>query len=133
MAQLSEMQKQLELMRSSPIYGTSISPPSSPSLPTNLSGLHPQGAAVLVSPADTTLKADKIVIPDAVAGSTAIADQRCRVIEVGPLAWEKEGRPRAKAGDIVLVTKYAGFIAAGKDGRLYRLVNATDIFCTVEE
>jgi co-chaperonin GroES (HSP10) len=120
-------------MRQSTAYETLNSEQSKQSSPTNTSGLRPRGAAVLVIPADTTLKAERIVIPESVAGSTAIADQRVRIIEVGPLAWEKEAMPRALVGQIVLVTKYAGMLAPGADGKLYRLVNDKDIFCTVEE
>lgn len=59
-------------------------------------------------------------------------DNRARVIETGPSAWHDEPSPRAVAGDIVLVTKFAGFMAVGpKDGKPYRLVNDRDIFCAI--
>ena len=43
-----------------------------------------------------------------------------------------EPTPRAKVGDRVLVTSFAGFMAVGpKDGKQYRVVNDRDIFCAI--
>ena len=40
--------------------------------------------------------------------------------------------PRARVGDVVLVQKHSGYAASGADGKLYRLVNARDIFCCID-
>ena len=98
----------------------------------NLSGLKPLGVAVLIKSYEPERKGGQIVIPDAIAGRMAMVDNRAIVVEVGPSAWHDEPCPRAKVGDRVLVTKYAGFMAKGpKDGEMYRLVNDRDLFCAI--
>jgi co-chaperonin GroES (HSP10) len=98
----------------------------------NRSGLKPLGVAVLVETYEPERKAGVIAIPDAVRGRMSMVDNRATVIEVGPSAWHDEPTPRAKAGDKVLVTQFAGFMAKGpRDGKQYRLVNDRDIFCAI--
>jgi co-chaperonin GroES (HSP10) len=98
----------------------------------NKSGLKPLGHAVLVEKYEPERKGGLIEIPDTVQGRMTMVDQRVLVIEVGPAAWEDESSPRAKAGDRVLVTGYAGALAKGPlDGKTYRLVNDRDIFCAI--
>lgn len=74
-------------------------------------------------------------------------EQRAIVVAVGPAAWKDEGYwktllfglirrwvcpPRARVGEKVLVTKFAGYMTKGTlDGELYRLVNDRDIFCAI--
>jgi co-chaperonin GroES (HSP10) len=61
-----------------------------------------------------------------------MVDNRAVVVAVGESAWHDEPQPRAKVGDKVLVTKFAGFMAKGPaDGEMYRLVNDRDIFCAI--
>lgn len=100
----------------------------------NKSGLHPQGVAVLTEPYEPEMKvfSDTIVIPDSVREGLSVLENRVVVVEVGPFAWRDETCPRAKVGDVVMVTKFAGFVATGADGKLYRMVNARDVFCTVD-
>lgn len=97
----------------------------------NKSGLKPLGVAVLVRTYELERPGAMIVIPESVQGKVAMVDNRAEVIEVGPAAWQDEPTPRAKVGDRVLITKFAGFMAKGVDGQLYRLVNDRDIFCAV--
>lgn len=98
----------------------------------NRSGLKPLGVAVLIKAYEPERKGGQIVLPDNVAGRLAMVDNRAVVVEVGPSAWHDEPAPRAKAGDRVLVTKFAGFMAKGPaDGEQYRLVNDRDIFCAI--
>ncbi len=98
----------------------------------NKSGLKPLGVAVLIRAYEPERKGGQIVLPDNVAGRMAMVDNRAVVVEVGPSAWHDEPCPRAKAGDKVLVTKFAGFMATGPaDGQPYRLVNDRDIFCCI--
>ena len=100
----------------------------------NKSGLEPRGVAVLVEPYEPELKAGNIVIPDQVRAQMAQVDNRAIVIQVGPTAWADESEPRARPGDRVLVTKFAGYMATGpKDGKQYRLVNDRDIFCRLTD
>lgn len=99
----------------------------------NRSGLSPLGHAVLLKPYEPELRQGTIIIPDNVRQSMHMADQRAVVVAVGPNAWDNEPSHRAKPGDRVLVTKYAGYVTTEtQDGQLYRLVNDQDIFCRVD-
>lgn len=98
----------------------------------NNSGLEPRGVAVLIKAYEPERKGGRIVIPETVQGRMAMVDNRATVIAIGPSAWHDEPVPRAKVGEKVLVTKFAGFMAIGpKDGETYRLVNDRDIFCAI--
>jgi co-chaperonin GroES (HSP10) len=100
----------------------------------NETGLHPLGVAVLVEPDTSKVKSSIIALPDTVHDRFVMVEAKCIVIEVGPEAWKDEAQPRAKPGDKVLVTKYAGYAAQSpRDGKLYRLVNDRDVFCATEE
>jgi co-chaperonin GroES (HSP10) len=73
-----------------------------------------------------------IALPESVQGRMSMVDNRAIVVAVGENAWHDEPSPRAKVGDKVLVTKFAGFMAKGPaDGEMYRLVNDRDIFCAI--
>lgn len=115
----------------------------------NTSGLDPRGVAVLIKPYKPERKGGLIEIPAEVAGRMSMVDQRAVVVAVGEAAWKDEGywkpvlwglfrrwvqKPRAKVGERVLVTKFAGFMAGEgitEDGQQYRLVNDRDIFCAI--
>lgn len=98
----------------------------------NVSGLYPTGVAVLIKPYEPERKGSSIIIPEAVQGRMNMVDNRAVVIAIGPSAWHDEPAPRAKVGDKVLVTQFAGFMATGTlDKELYRLVNDRDIFCII--
>ena len=100
----------------------------------NNSGLKPLGKAVLVEPYEPELKKGLIVLPDTVRERTLMVEQRCVIVDVGPAAWDDEKVPRAKPGDRVLITKFAGHMAMGiKDHKQYRLVNDRDVFCALDE
>jgi co-chaperonin GroES (HSP10) len=67
-----------------------------------------------------------------VKNSTAVADLRAIVVEVGPAAWADEREPRARVGDKVLVSKHSGVMMIGTlDGKQYRVVNDNDIFAKI--
>lgn len=100
----------------------------------NESGLKPLGVAVLIKPYEPERVGALIELPDSVTGRMAMIDNRAVVVEVGPSAWHDEPTPRASAGDKVLVTKFAGFMAKGpQDNQTYRLVNDRDIFCAIND
>ena len=100
----------------------------------NKSGLKPLGRAVLVEPYEPEVTQGLIAIPDHVKAKTQMVEQRAIVVDVGAAAWEDESQPRAAAGDKVLITKYAGYLAVGPaDGKSYRLVNDRDIFAAITE
>ncbi len=108
----------------------------------NTSGLSPRGHSVLVAPYEPEMHRGLIEIPLEVRQRTSMIEQRATMVEVGPMAWHDERvrflgiplwrRLRAKPGERVLVSKYAGFQAVGPaDGKLYRVVNANDVFCAI--
>ena len=100
----------------------------------NKSGLEPRGVAILVEMYEPERKGGQIVIPDEIKGRMSMVDCRATVVAIGPSAWHDEPSPRAKVGERVLVTKFAGFQAKGPaDGKMYRLVNDRDIFCAITE
>lgn len=100
----------------------------------NTSGLHPKGRAVLVEPVETELASTTIIIPETARERAMMVEVHAVVVEVGPEAWKEERVPRAVSGDKVLVSKWCGHITQGpRDGKLYRLVNAEDIFCGVDK
>lgn len=98
----------------------------------NRSGLKPLGRAVLVKHHRVDqLKSSVIEIPDSVRSGMQMLEQHATVIEVGAHCWPDEPA-RCAAGDRVIVTKFAGYIAVGPaDGEMYRLVNDRDVFCAV--
>ena len=99
----------------------------------NKSGLKPLGRAVLVKPYIPERTASIIELPDFVEAQTTSLEQRAIVVEVGPTAWYDEPNPRAKVGDRVLVSRFAGHMAKGtSDGEQYRFVNDRDIFAAIE-
>lgn len=99
----------------------------------NKSGLRPLGVAVLVEPFEPERKAGQIVIPETVHERTTMLENRARVLDIGPAAWADEAVPRAKPGDIVLMTRFAGAMAKGNDGKIYRFVNDRDIYAGIDE
>ena len=99
----------------------------------NESGLRPLGRAVLVVPFEVKKPGSMIVIPDNVRSNQLQIETQVTVVEIGPTAWHNEPIARAQPGDVVLVGKFSGVMAKGsKDGKDYRLINDTDIFCAIE-
>jgi len=99
----------------------------------NNSGLKPLGRAVLVKPYNPEQKSGMIVLPESAQERDSLVEQRAIVVEVGDHAWHDEPSPRAKPGDKVLVSRFAGYLAHGTaDNELYRIVNDRDIFAAIE-
>lgn len=97
----------------------------------NPSGLEARGRAVLVKEYNPEIKDSIIAIPEDARQRIQMLEQRAFVVDIGPNAWHDEPTPRAKVGEMVLVSKYSGFIARAPltaDGQEYRLVNDRDIF-----
>lgn len=111
-----------------------VMPPVIRERPKNTSGLEPAGRAVLVQTYEPEIKSSIIALPDQVKNRMDMVNQRATVVEVGETAWFDEPSPRARVGDKVLITRFAGFIAGADvtaDGKTYRLVNDRDIFCRI--
>lgn len=99
----------------------------------NESGVKPLGRAVLVKPYTPERREGLIVIPEEALERDQMVEQRAVVVEVGPHAWMDEPCPRAKVGDEVLMSKFAGYMVKGTaDGSQYRLVNDRDTFAAIE-
>lgn len=99
----------------------------------NKSGVRPLGRAVLVKPYTPERKESLIVMPEFAQERDQMVEQRALVVDVGPHAWIDEPSPRAKPGDKVLVSKFAGYMVKGTaDNEQYRLVNDRDIFAAIE-
>lgn len=99
----------------------------------NKSGIRPLGRAVLVKPYTPELKESLIVLPDEALSRDQMIEQRAIVVEAGEFAWHDEPKPRATAGQKVLVSKFAGYMVKGTaDNEQYRLVNDRDIFAAIE-
>src|SRR2546421_11595873 len=100
----------------------------------NTSGLEPLGVAVLVEPYEPEVKKSTIVLPETAKERATMVECRAIVIAVGPNAWHDEPCPRAKPGDKVYITRFAGNMVVGpKDGKSYRLINDRDCFCKIED
>jgi co-chaperonin GroES (HSP10) len=100
----------------------------------NDSGLFPVGRAVLVEPYQPERKMGLIQLPDEVLGREQMIEQRAVVVAIGPSAWFDEPQPRAKVGDRVLISKFAGHMAKGTlDDKQYRFINDRDIFAIITE
>ena len=98
----------------------------------NTSGLQPLGRAILVEHYEPERAGSLIVMPDSIRVRSLMVEQRAIVIEVGPEAWKEESQPRAKPGDLVLISSMAGYMAEGTaDGKQYRLVNDRDVFAKI--
>lgn len=98
----------------------------------NPSGLRALGHAVLVRPYEPEIKSSLIHIPDTVGDRTKMHEVRAIVVHVGPCAWHDEPEPRAKPGDKVLISRFAGVLVRGtSDQELYRMINDRDIFCQI--
>lgn len=95
------------------------------------SGLEAVGRAVLLKPYSAERLSSIIAIPDSIKMTTMLLEQKAVVLEVGPSCWSDEMGPRCAAGDHVIITKAAGYIAQGEDGETYRLVNDRDVFAKV--
>ena len=97
----------------------------------NTSGLKPLGRAVLVRPYEPERKGSLIELPDTISARTAMVEQRAVIIEIGENAWPDEPK-RADVGDLVLISKMAGYMAVGTDdGKQYRIINDRDIFAAI--
>jgi co-chaperonin GroES (HSP10) len=100
----------------------------------NKSGLTPVGQAVLVEPyePERNVKSSIIAIPPSARERMTMAEQRATVVAIGPEAWKDEKGPRAKVGDRVMISAYAGMMTTGpRDGKQYRVINARDIFLCI--
>lgn len=81
---------------------------------------------------EASLRSSVIAIPETAKERLQMVEQRATVLDIGPSCWHDEPSPRAKVGDKVIFTKFAGYMAIGPaDGEVYRLINDRDIFAVI--
>lgn len=97
----------------------------------NPSGINPTEYKVLIRPRAVEEKSKGgIILPDQHKEREQFAQQEGEIVAASPLAFtydDWKGNQPPKTGDVVLFAKYAGFMARGKDGIDYRVVNDKDI------
>ena len=101
----------------------------------NNSGIQPVDYRVLVKPETLEEKTEGgIVIPDTIRGRHDMAGIKATLVAVGVQAFEdvKDPAQRPKAGSIVAISKYAGYLIKGKDGVEYRLINDKDVAAVLD-
>jgi co-chaperonin GroES (HSP10) len=98
----------------------------------NPSGLEPLGVTVLVKPYEPEFRKSIIKIPITVRMRTQLTETRAVIVAIGPEAWQDEASPRARVGDKVMITRFAGAMLTGPlDEEVYRIVNDRDIFARI--
>lgn len=87
---------------------------------------------VYVFPYERTTEAG-IVIPEEAAKREDMKQERAFVVNIGPTAWldtpgaGKKDHYWAAPGDIVYISRFAGYKVLGKDGVEYKIINDLDI------
>jgi chaperonin GroES len=99
-------------------------------------GMRARGFCVLVAPAEQEEKTiGGIILPDQVKDKGQIVEQRGRIIDVSPAAFDfaEFGGHAPKTGDAIVFGKLAGVLVEGHDGRKYRLLNDKDVLAVLDE
>src|SRR5208282_2443821 len=95
-------------------------------------------------PLEKELATSRIIVPETARERSMMVEVYARVVAVGPDAWLGEGtwwrrllfgrQLRARPGEKVMVSKWCGHITYGPaDAKMYRMVNAEDIFCAIDK
>ena len=116
--------------RSLPLEGTKWRHFFKPS--ENSTGLHALGHAVLIEPDMSEFEGSLIELPAEELDKIMMNQTVGKIVEIGPSAWMDEPVPRAFPGELVIISKFAGAVVVGRDGRPYRMVNADDVYCRRE-
>jgi len=97
----------------------------------NYTGITPLLNRILIKPLVVVNKTASgiIVSSEAMSEREQLGNTTGEVIEVGPDAFKEEGydEPPVKAGDKVIMAKYAGLMYVGRDGNKYRMINHSDL------
>ena len=96
----------------------------------NESGLHPTGRTVLVLLDPVPTKSGMVALHESTINKDQMAQVHGTLVEVGPLAWEKEPKATIPVGSSVVIKRYAGEYITGVDSIKYRLINDGDIYAT---
>lgn len=99
----------------------------------NESGIHPTFDKVLVKTVEVEEKSVGGIV---LASSTKDKENQAQVhgtlIEMGPVAEVSQELKGVQLGDLVIHAKYAGLTYMGRDGKVYRLMRASDIIAKAE-
>ena len=101
----------------------------------NNSGIQPVDMRVLVLPIKTeTVTEGGIVLTQQTTEMEDRGHVKARLVAVGAQSFEdiKSVGHRPKAGSIVSIAKYAGYLITGKDGKEYRIINDTDVVAVLD-
>lgn len=96
----------------------------------NKSGLHPTGRMVLVLLDEVPQAHGSIQLHESTIARDQMAQVHATLVEVGPLAWEKEPKARVEIGSSIVIKRYAGEYMTGLDNVKYRVINDNDIYAT---
>lgn len=99
-------------------------------------GMRARGFCVLVAPAEAEERTlGGIILPDSVKDKDRIVEQRGRIIDVSPAAFDFAdfGSSAPQRGDAIVFGKLAGVLVDGLDGRKYRLLNDKDVLAVIDE
>lgn len=97
----------------------------------NVSGIRPIEDRILIKVEKVeTVTAGGIILPDDIRERKEMQQMTAEVVEIGPLTFEDyaDGEPRPlKAGDTIVMAKYAGLLYTGDDKEEYRMIGLKDI------
>lgn len=88
------------------------------------SGVFPVNHRLVVYPIPPKEKEGEIFIPDTVRDREAMRQIKVRIVSIGPSC---EFTNMIMDGELVLISKFAGYLFTGKDGKEYRLINDEDV------
>lgn len=88
------------------------------------SGIDPVNHRLVVYPIPPKEKEGEIFIPETIRDREAMRQIKACVVAIGPRC---DFENKITDGDLVLISKHAGYLFKGIDGREYRLVNDDDI------
>jgi len=101
----------------------------------NESGVIPIDLKCLVKPIKIEeVTKGGIYIPDPQRQTEDLAGIKAELVAVGSQAFEAIKNPdaRPRAGMLVSISKYAGYLITGRDGEEYRLINDDDVVAVLD-
>ena len=101
----------------------------------NESGIIPVDDRVVVRPEKLEETTDGgIVIPETVRERHDMGHIKAQIVAIGPQSFEDIDNPKyhPQEGQNVLIAKYAGYLATGKDGEEYRIINGKDVVAILD-
>lgn len=98
--------------------------------------VEPMHAKVLIVPAEVPEKKGAIFLAASTHEKDVFANQRARIVALGPVAFQFEDWPtgarKPQVGDVILHESYIGEEVEGDDGRKYRLINDRAVMAVLE-